>query len=119
MAGVFVRPELVIEPGLGQMKGALLVLTATIGITFSLQARFCDRGSIDIPIRLALAAFALIVLLYPSERVAAAACLPVMLIIAYWVLWRRPAAALDVTKAPATAAFATSFAKPDSAGGAD
>jgi hypothetical protein len=54
-----------------------------IGITFSLQARFSDRGSIDMPIRFALAAFALIVLLYPSERVAAAACLPVMLIIAY------------------------------------
>ena len=52
MAGVFVRPELVIEPGLGQMRGALLVLTATIGITFSLQARFSDRGSVDLPVRL-------------------------------------------------------------------
>src|SRR5262249_56866224 len=65
MAGVFVHPELVIEPGLGQMKGALLVLTATIGITFSLQARFSDRRLHDVPVRLALAAFALVALLHP------------------------------------------------------
>ena len=40
MAGVFVRPELVIEPGWEQMEAAYLILIATIGITFSLQARF-------------------------------------------------------------------------------
>ena len=39
MAGVFVRPELVIEPGLEQMGAALLILIPTIGITFSMQAR--------------------------------------------------------------------------------
>jgi TRAP-type uncharacterized transport system fused permease subunit len=114
MAGVFVRPELVIEPGLGQMKGALLVLTATIGITFSLQARFTERRSVDLPTRLALATCALVVLLYPNERVAAAACLPVVLIIAYWILWRRPAATLDMVKVAGTTAFGTSF-KPESA----
>lgn len=118
MAGVFVRPELVIEPGLGQMRGALLILTATIGITFSLQARFSERASVDLPVRLALAACALIVLLYPSERVAAAACLPVALTIGYWIIWRRPAAALDATKTAAPA-FAASFAKREPAARAD
>ena len=43
MAGVFVHPELVIEPGVGQFGAALLILVATIGITFSLQALFSDR----------------------------------------------------------------------------
>jgi len=119
MAGVFVRPELVIEPGLGQMRGALLVLTATIGITFSLQARFSDRGSVDLPVRLALALCALIVLLYPSEQVAAAACLPVVLTIAYWIIWRRPAATLAMTKAVGPAVLATSFVKADSPGRMD
>ena len=38
MAGVFVRPDLVIEPGLKQFTAALLILIATVGITFSLQA---------------------------------------------------------------------------------
>ena len=39
MAGVFVHPDLVIEPGLNELTSALLILVATIGITFSLQAR--------------------------------------------------------------------------------
>src|SRR6185437_7378743 len=61
MAGVFVRPELVIEPGIDQMQAALLILVATIGITFSLQARFSARASFDVPIRIGLAALALLV----------------------------------------------------------
>ena len=85
MAGVFVRPELVVEPGLSQLSAALLILVATIGITFSLQARFTDRTPVDVSIRLLLAALALVVLLHPSERVAALACLPVVLIIGYWL----------------------------------
>src|SRR6185436_18158062 len=42
MAGVFTRPSLVIEPGWDQLGAAILVLTATIGMTFSLQARYAD-----------------------------------------------------------------------------
>jgi TRAP transporter 4TM/12TM fusion protein len=116
MAGVFVRPELVIEPGLGQIKGALLIAVATIGITFSLQARFADRGAVDIPIRLALAALALVVLLYPNEQIAALACLPVGLMIGYWLLRRRPTAAAESAESAGPPALAGSFAAPESAG---
>jgi TRAP transporter 4TM/12TM fusion protein len=98
MAGVFVRPELVIEPGFGQMRGALLILTATIGITFSLQARFADRRSVDIWVRLALAAVALVALLHPNEGLAALASLLVGLIIAYWIFRRRPAGAVETAR---------------------
>src|SRR5439155_18672726 len=66
MAGVFVHPKLVIEPGVDQFGAALLVLVATIGITFSLQAAFSDRRGLDIPARLMLAAFALIVFPRPE-----------------------------------------------------
>jgi hypothetical protein len=59
------------------MTAALLILLATIGITFSLQARFADRASVDMAVRLVLAALALVVLLHPSAQVAALACLPV------------------------------------------
>ena len=89
MAGVFVHPELVIEPGVGQFGAAVLVLVATIGITFSLQAVFADRAAIDVPVRLILAAFALLVLLCPDYRIATAACLPVLVLIGYWLLRRR------------------------------
>jgi TRAP transporter 4TM/12TM fusion protein len=89
MAGVFIRPELVVEPGLSQLTAALLILVATIGITFSLQARFADRAAIDWSVRLLLAAFALLALLHPNEEVAALACVPVGMIVAYWLLRRR------------------------------
>jgi hypothetical protein len=78
------------------------VLIATIGITFSLQAVFADRRAIDLPIRLILAAFALLVLLCPENRIATAACLPVLALIGYWLIWRR--AAGGVAEEPAAAA---------------
>jgi TRAP-type uncharacterized transport system fused permease subunit len=91
MAGVFVRPELVVEPGWDQMQAALLILIATVGITFSFQARFTDRAAVDVLVRLALAAIALVVLLHPNERIAFVACAPVCLMIGYWLLVRRTA----------------------------
>jgi TRAP transporter 4TM/12TM fusion protein len=91
MAGVFIRPELVIEPGWQQMTAALLILVATIGITFSLQAHFAERTMIDYAVRLALAACALVVLLHPSEEVAGLLCLPVVATIGTW-LWRHAGA---------------------------
>ena len=101
MAGVFVRPELVIEPGMGQMIAALLILVATIGITFSLQAHFAERATLDIPVRLVLAAFALVALLHPSDKIAALACLPVLLTIGYWLLRRRLGASSEGVEATA------------------
>jgi TRAP transporter 4TM/12TM fusion protein len=85
MAGVFVRPALVIEPGLAQFGAAALILIATIGITFSLQARFARSSSVDIPVRLTLAALSLVVLLHPDDGVASAAGVPVLLAIGYWI----------------------------------
>jgi TRAP transporter 4TM/12TM fusion protein len=103
MAGVFIRPELVVEPGLSQLTAAFLILVATIGISFSLQTRFAERAAIDRTVRLLLAGLSLLVLLHPSEAVAALACLPVALIIGYWLLRRRLLAHLK-GDAPATQA---------------
>jgi TRAP transporter 4TM/12TM fusion protein len=103
MAGVFVRPELVIEPGWDQMQAAFLILVATLGITFSLQARFADSAAIDLPIRLALAAMGLVVLLYPNEQVAMAVSVPVLLMMAYWLVRRRTALDNVVSEEPALA----------------
>jgi TRAP-type uncharacterized transport system fused permease subunit len=103
MAGVFIRPELVVEPGMSQMIAAFLILTATIGITFSMQARFSERAVFDTPIRLVLAALALAALFHPSEQVAALFCLPVGLMIGYW-LWRRRAVSAQESAEPGTPA---------------
>jgi TRAP-type uncharacterized transport system fused permease subunit len=91
MAGVFTRPELVVEPGLAQLGAMLLLMVATIGLSFSIQARFADRSEVDVPLRLVLAALALTVLFHPDRQVAAIACVPVGLFVAYWVLRRRNA----------------------------
>jgi TRAP transporter 4TM/12TM fusion protein len=101
MAGVFVHPELVIEPGFAQFGAAFLVFVATIGITFALQATFADRVPMDRFIRLVLAAFALAVLLCPDKQIAMAACLPVIALIGYWLIWRRPDASAFEAAAPA------------------
>jgi TRAP transporter 4TM/12TM fusion protein len=89
MAGVFVRPELVIEPGWQQMQAAALILVCTIGISFSLQATFSDSAMIDRPVRVVLAGLALTVLFYPSEQGAFAFSVPVVLMIGYWFAKRR------------------------------
>jgi TRAP-type uncharacterized transport system fused permease subunit len=103
MAGVFVHPELVIEPGLDQFGAAALILIATIGITFSLQASYADKAAVDMPIRLALAVFALVALLCPDDRISAAACVPVLLMIGYWLLCRRGLAYAGLAAEPVLA----------------
>jgi TRAP transporter 4TM/12TM fusion protein len=94
MAAVFARPELVLEPGLAQLGAMALVLIATIGITFSLQARFAARRELDLAARAALAAAALVVLLHPAIELALAAGLVVTLFAGYWLLRRRAEAAI-------------------------
>jgi len=89
MAGVFTRPELVLEPGLAQVGAMLLLMVATVGITFSIQAQFTDRRVLDLLLRVVLAAIALVVLLHPSRQLAVFACIPVGLFVGYWVLRRR------------------------------
>jgi len=99
MAGVFTRPQLVLQPGIDQIAAMLLIMVATIGVSFSIQARFTDNRATDMALRLALAAFALVVLLHPNLQIATLACIPVGLFAAYWVIKRRHAH----VEAPSTA----------------
>ena len=89
MAGVFTRPQLVLEPGVAQIAAMLLILIAAIGVIFALQAQFSDRRGIDIPARLVLAAIALTALFHPERQIAWLSCLPIGLFVGYWLLRRR------------------------------
>ena len=91
MVGVFIHPDLVIEPGLKQLGAAYLVGTATIGITFSLQATYAERRAVDLVTRLCLAAVALFVLFSSDVTLATMASFIVVGFIAYWVVRRRTA----------------------------
>ena len=110
MVGVFVRPDLVVEPGLAQMAAALLILIPTIGLTFSVQARFSERAAVDMPARLVLAALSLFTLLYPSEQVAMLTAVPVCLFIGYWLLRCRLAGREEDAAEAAKPALASTYA---------
>jgi TRAP transporter 4TM/12TM fusion protein len=100
MAGVFTRPALVLEPGIAQIGAMLLIMTSTVGFAFSIQARFADSLTVDLPLRLVLAALSLVVLFHPDQQLAAYTCAPVYAFVVYWILRRRNAGA----PAPAAAA---------------
>ena len=89
MAGVFVHPQLVIKPGFEQLGAALLVGIATVGLSFSLQAHFAERRAVDRGARAALGVLALAALLVPNEAVGTLACVAVLAMIGYWIVWRR------------------------------
>ena len=89
MAAVFLRPEIVLEPGLAQLAATGLVLAATVGLTFSLQARFAANMIADGVARAILAGFSVVALAHPDPWIAAVACLPVAGFAAYWVLRRQ------------------------------
>jgi TRAP-type uncharacterized transport system fused permease subunit len=89
MAGVFTRPELVMEPGLAQLGAMALLLATTVAVTFSLQAQFADGRALDIALRVVLASIAMVVLFHPDRQVAALACAPVAAFVGYWWLRRR------------------------------
>ena len=89
MAAVFLRLEIMLEPGLAQLAAMGLVLAATVGLTFAVQARFASNLGVDFAARVVLAGFALVALAHPDPWIAAAACVPVALFAGYWFLRRR------------------------------
>ncbi len=86
MAAVFLRPEIVLEPGLAQLAATALVSMAAIGLTFALWARFSSRLSIDCGSRLALVAVSGIALAHPDKGIAFVAAVLVAAFVFYW--WR-------------------------------
>ena len=97
MAAMFLRPEVVLEPGLAQLAATGLVLAATVGLTFSLQARFSPNRLADLVARTVLAGFAVVALAHPDPWIAALACIPVAIFAGYWFLRRRGAESAGAT----------------------
>jgi TRAP transporter 4TM/12TM fusion protein len=89
MAGVFVHPELVIKPGLDQMGAAYLVLVATLGITFTLQATYSEVRIVDLGVRAVLAAMSLFILFSFYDIASDIVSIGVLGVIAYWIVVRR------------------------------
>ena len=108
MAGVFVHPELVIQPGLDQMGAAYLVMVATLGITFTLQATYSETRAIDLAVRTVLAAMSLYVLLSFNDIASDFISVGIIGFIAYWIMVRRKLVAK--TNPPSTVILDPTFA---------
>jgi TRAP transporter 4TM/12TM fusion protein len=89
MVGIFVHPELVVKPGLDQLGAAYLLLVATLGITFTLQATYAETRAVDLAVRAVLAAMSLFILLSFNDIASDVVSVGVLGVIAYWVLVRR------------------------------
>jgi TRAP transporter 4TM/12TM fusion protein len=89
MVAVFVHPELVVKPGLDQMGAAYLVMVATLGITFTLQATYSETRAVDLGVRAVLAAMSLYILFSFNDIASDIVSVGVIGVIAYWVVVRR------------------------------
>jgi TRAP-type uncharacterized transport system fused permease subunit len=98
MAGVFVHPELVVKPGLDQMGAAYLVLVATLGITFTLQATYSETRAVDLAVRGVLAAMSLFILFSFYDIASDIVSIGVLAVIGYWIVVRRPIVAAATPK---------------------
>ncbi len=63
---IFVRTDLVTNPGWAQVRDTFLVATGTLGFTFAMFGRFVTRISLDIPLKLTLSLLALLPLFHPD-----------------------------------------------------
>ncbi|WP_197019180.1 TRAP transporter permease [Thioalkalivibrio sp. HK1] len=90
MAAVFLRPEIVLEPGLAQLAATALVLMAATGLTFGLWAKFSDRTPLDYGLRLILVALSGVALAHPDRGVAFVAAGSVAAFVFYWWRFARP-----------------------------
>ena len=99
MVATFTRPELVLEPGLEQMKALVLVAVAAASLCFALQAPFSEHRAVDLTLRLAMFALGALVLVHPSRTVAWLACAPAAAMMLWWLLLRRRHLGLE-TRAP-------------------
>jgi TRAP transporter 4TM/12TM fusion protein len=89
MVGIFIHPEIVVTPGIDQIGAAYLVLVATIGLTFSVQATYSDSRLTDRGIRLVLAAASLYTLTSFNDVASTFVSFLILATIGYWLVYRR------------------------------
>jgi TRAP transporter 4TM/12TM fusion protein len=114
MVGIFIHPELVAQPGIDQMGAAYLVMVATLGITFTLQANYSETRAVDLGVRVVLVAMSLYILLSFDDIASDIVSVGVLAIIAYWIVYRRKIVAdtepevveIDTSMAPSPAGSA-------------
>ena len=70
---IFVRTDLVVNPGWRQIADVLLVTTSTCGIAFAMFGRCHRNPAVDIGLRCVLAAISFVVMFHPDTKISAMA----------------------------------------------
>ncbi len=63
---IFVRTDMVVNPGLAQIRDTLLVTAGSLGFTFAMFGRFVKQMRYDILLKIALSLLALVPLFHPQ-----------------------------------------------------
>jgi TRAP transporter 4TM/12TM fusion protein len=63
---IFTRSDMVVTTGWSQLADTILVFIGTCGVAFALFGRYMREAAADIPLRVALAAMAFVVLFHPE-----------------------------------------------------
>ena len=96
---IFVRSELVTNPGWKGIEDMLIIAIACWGISFAMFGRMFSTRGLDAMLRAVLGLFSLVVMLYPDDSVALGAAVVVMLATFYGTyrhgLIARPKSALE------------------------
>ncbi|MGH6922969.1 MAG: TRAP transporter permease [Propylenella sp.] len=89
---IFVREDMVVNPGWAQIRDTLLVTIGTCGITFATFGHFVETRGANVLLRAALALVAFVVILHPNDNYALLASAVVLPATALGV-WRHRAVA--------------------------
>ncbi|MPZ58369.1 MAG: TRAP transporter fused permease subunit [Rhizobiales bacterium] len=84
---VFVRSDMVVNPGWPQIIDTLLVTISTCGITFAMFGRYIKHPAADIALRSALALIAVVTMFHPNQRASIAIGVVVLASVAVGI-WR-------------------------------
>ncbi|HEY8418061.1 MAG TPA: TRAP transporter fused permease subunit [Limnochordales bacterium] len=83
---IFVRHEMLTQPGWPQILSSIIVGIACLGLTFSMFGQFSKEQFGDLLGRGAIVALALVTMFYPDQSVAIAAVIPCLILLVKGVL---------------------------------
>jgi TRAP-type uncharacterized transport system fused permease subunit len=64
---IFTRSNIVVSPGWAQIADTVLITVSTCGVAFALFGRYAASAALDVLLRLALAAMALVTMFHPDD----------------------------------------------------
>jgi hypothetical protein len=90
---IFVREDMVVNPGWAQIHDTLLVAIGTCGVTFAIFGRFTENRGADVMLRAAMALVAFVVIFHPNDTYAVLAAASLLPAIVFGVFRHRLVAA--------------------------